>query len=417
MLNIKEFVENKDKYKELLKRKSFNDFDLLDKLINSYKLNLEFMKNEEDLRYKLNLITSEIRKDKKNKILHRDASILSNKIRDINNKRSEINEFYRKDILRIPNLPLEETPIGNTEKDNVVLKEINKFKKNKNIKYKPHWEILEEKRLILKNEASQLSGRRHVIFRDKAALLVRAIETYMLEKHYKNNYEIIDPPLIVNKEMLINTGQLPNFKEDLFELKNGQYLIPTAEVPLTNLVANKILDEKVLPLNYSAFTDCFRNERVAAGQDARGIIRLFQFRKVEIVKIGKREDYPKDFENLLNDAKSILDDFKLPYRLLELSTGDLSFSSKRTIDLEVFFPGINEYKEVSSISFIGDFQARRMKTRYKKEDGTKAIPFTYNGSALAIERIFAAILENYLNENGDILIPEILKKYLPFKKI
>lgn len=417
MLNIKEFIENQEKYKELLKRKNFNDFDLLDKVINSYKLNLEFMQNEENLRYKLNLITEEIRKDKQNKILHKDASLISSKVKNINLKRNEINEVYRKDVLKIPNLPLEEIPIGINEKDNIVKKEVNKFKKNKKIKYKPHWEILDEKKLILKNEASQLSGRRHVIFRDKASLLIRAIESYMLEKHYKNNYEIIDPPVIVNKEMLINTGQLPNFKEDLFELKNEQYLIPTAEVPLTNLVSYKILEEKDLPLNYSAFTNCFRNERVAASQDARGIIRLFQFRKVEIVKIGKRENYPKDFDDLLNDAKTILDDFKLPYRLLELSTGDLSFSSKRTIDLEVFFPGINEYKEVSSISFIGDFQARRMKTRYKREDGKKEIPFTYNGSALAIERIFAAILENYLDENGNINIPEVLKKYLPFKKI
>lgn len=418
MIDIKNFIKNKNTYKDYLERKNFNDKYTLDKLKEIYEINLSLLKEEEELRQKLNKITSDIKKDKGNSNLISEASEVSKKIKETSLLKAKTSFRLNDLLLTIPNTPLPSVPIGKGEEDNKVLNEYNQHLKNKSSLKLEHWKILENKNLILKQEAAKMSGRRHVIFQNKAAILIRALETFMLERHFLNGYQVIDPPVIVNEEALINTGQLPNFKNDLFKLESlNQYLIPTAEVPLTNLVANKILKEKNLPLSYTGFTNCFRNENVAAGHDARGIVRLYQFRKVEIVKIGKEKDYEKDFNAILEDAKNILEMLELPYRTVELCTGDLSFSSKRTIDLEVYMAGSDEYREVSSVSYMGDFQTRRMKTRFLKEDGTKEIPVSYNGSALAIERVFAALLENNLDSNGNIIIPKVLWKYLPFKVI
>jgi len=273
--------------------------------------------------------------------------------------------------------------------------------------------VLEDGR-ILTEETAYISGARHVSYKGKTAQIVRAIEQLMIDTHLGEGVSLVEPPVMVNKEAMFNTGQLPKFEEDLFKLDNGQYLIPTAEVPVTNMVAGKIISPEELPIRMTAATSCFRSEAGSAGRDTRGIIRLHQFRKVELVTIGKPGEDEKDFNTILGLATSILDKLNLPYRLVELCTGDTSFGSERTVDIEVYMPGVKAYREISSVSRFGTFQSRRMKTRTKNEDGKKEFVNTFNGSGLAIERTLAAIVENYVNENKEVVVPDALKKYVDF---
>ncbi|MBQ5492531.1 MAG: serine--tRNA ligase, partial [Mycoplasmataceae bacterium] len=242
---------------------------------------------------------------------------------------------------------------------------------------------------------------------------IRALQWFTLDCNINHGYLEILPPVIVDEQALYNTGQLPKFKEDLFELtENNKFLSPTAEVQLTNLYANKILKEELLPLNFTANTSCFRSEAGSAGRDTRGVIRQHQFYKTELVKIVKPDTSEMEHETLTKNAEYILEALNLPYRRILLCSGDMGFSARKTYDLEVWLPSYNAYKEISSCSNCGDFQARRMKMRVKDNDGKIYYPHTLNGSALAIDRLFAAILENFQQEDGSILIPEVLSKYL-----
>lgn len=412
MFNLKELANNKDFYLKMFERKGYflaKDFTNFLFYYNDYKKTLIIEEND---RNKLNDLSKNILK---NPDLKLEAKKLSSKIKKNSENKKNLFEKVMNIVSSFPNIPFDDIPIGKNEKDNKIILE----KKVKNHKTNEifHLDILKQKKLILEEEAIFISGRRHVIYQDKAAQVIFALERFMLDFSIQKSYKMIDCPLIVNEKVLYNTAQLPKFKDDLFELKNKQFLIPTAEVPLTNLVANKIVDQKQLPLKYCSFTNCFRKEVASAGKDTKGIIRLHQFRKVEIVKIGKKVDIEKDFKEMIDLIKELLDQFDISYRLVNLCTGDLSFASKKTIDFEIWFPGQKRYREISSLSIIGDFQARRMNARFinDKTKGKEYL-YTYNGSALAIDRLFAAIVENYYQKDKSILIPKVLQKYLQFNK-
>ena len=419
MINLKDLLQKKDSYIEAFKSKNLNLENDVTKVIRLYNEYASLSREEQILRESLNKINTEIKNKPKNEPLDplkiKEAKNLSTKSKDLSLKIMNLNEEIKNISSYFPNVPNKKVPNGKGEEDNVVLYSELDNKKTNNFS-KPHWNIIEEKNLILSKEASLISGPRQIIYNDKAALIIKALEKFMLEENSKNGFVVIEPPVIVNKAALYNTSQLPKFEDDLFKLNNDQYLIPTAEVPLTNLVANKILEKDCLPIKYTAGTNCFRKEAGSAGKDTRGLIRLHQFRKVELVMIGNPNEEEKDFDFMLETAKNILNKLELPYRVVQLCTGDLSFGAKETQDIEVWMPGVNMYREISSVSSMGDFQSRRMKARFSNEDKTKTFVYTYNGSSLAIGRTFAAIIENYIQEDGSIIVPNVLKKYLPFDK-
>lgn len=417
MLDIKDILKNEEKYVELLNRKFFDAKKEIKLIKKEYDKYLKLLKEEEKYNHELNLISKKIKeleKEKKKEFILK-ANNISKKSKQLKNDISTLKQEIDIKLSYFPNIPFENVKVGKNENENTVISEhLSELKKEHNI---PHWEVIEKKNLILKNESNLISGSRYVIYGTELTLLIKALESYMLENNYKNGYKIVQTPVIVNEKMLFNTSNLPKFRDDLYEVGENKFLIPTSEVTLTNLVSNKILNKDELPLKFTSSTSCFRKEAGSAGKDTRGIMRLHQFNKVEIVKIGNPKNYKEDFEELLNTSKKILEDLKIPFRLVELCTGDMSFGSRKTVDIEFWLPSEKRYREISSVSVMGDFQARRMKTRFIDEFGNKIIPFTYNGSALAIDRTLIAIIENYLNEKGEIIVPDVLKKFLPFSKI
>lgn len=314
--------------------------------------------------------------------------------------------FLHETLSYIPNVPNEKMPIGNDDNDNVVIKTWGSNLLSTNL---PHWEIASKLKLVDFEAGSKLSGSRFLVYTGAGAKIVRALADILLTHHTNNGYKEFVIPLIVNAEAMYGTGQLPKFAEDAYQV-GDQYLIPTSEVPLTNLHAKEILDKNILPLNYTAFSQCFRQEAGSAGRDTKGMIRLHQFNKVELVKIVEPTSSMLELEKLTNDAESILQLFNLPYRVVELCTGDVGFSSLKTYDLEVWFPEQNKYREISSCSNCGDFQARNMMTRFKDDDGKTKFVHTLNGSGVAIDRLFAAILENYY-DGEKLILPKVLKLY------
>ncbi len=314
-------------------------------------------------------------------------------------------------LTRLPNIPFAEVPIGKNENDNV---EYRKWGTKPIFSFKPkrHFEIGEDLNLMNFDLASKLSGSRFVILKGAIAKLERAIAQFMLDKHTnENGYSEVSVPYLVKDTSLYGTGQLPKFSDDLFTAGDNHWLIPTAEVPLTNLVREQILNENSLPMRVTAYTPCFRSEAGAAGRDTKGMLRQHQFTKVELVSITTPEKSNDELERMLESAESILKDLNIHYRIVTLCTGDMGFASKKTYDIEVWLPGENNYREISSCSNCGDFQARRMNARYKK-DKKNIYVHTLNGSGLAVGRTLIAILENYQNKDGNIIIPDVLKKYL-----
>ncbi len=416
MIDLKHLKLNKDLYITNYINKGNDLTNEINSVLEYNDKYLELLNEEQDVRMKLNQTTSLIKTNPKDNDIKTKAKELSTKAKELKEQTDSLLIKINEITSSFPNLSSEEVPVGKDETENIILSthldelKVNEFSK-------PHWEIIEEKKLVLNNEAAFISGARQVIYQDKLALVVKALERLMLENANTNGYKTIEPPVIVNREALYNTGQLPKFEEDLYKLNENQFLIPTAEVPLTNLAANKLHNEDELPLMYVGSTSCFRKESGSAGRDTRGIIRLHQFRKVELVTIGRPEDETTDFDKMLSTARNVLDLLKLPYRLVQLCTGDSSFTSRKTIDIEVWMPGVNAYREISSVSSVGQFQSRRLKSRYKNSNGDKILTNTYNGSGLAIGRTVAAILENYIDANGIIHSPEVLKKYLDFDKI
>ena len=317
----------------------------------------------------------------------------------------------------IPNLPLDDVPIGIDEGSN---KEVEKKGNIKNFDFKPksHDELGEKLKMMDFDLASKTTGSRFVFVKDKLALLERALVNFMIDVHTTNNgYEEISPPLFASESTMFGTGQLPKFENDQFEIKledknDRKFLIPTAEVILTNMVREKILNHKELPMRLVAATPCFRKEAGSYGKDTKGMIRQHQFYKVELVSIVKNNECINELERMTNCATMILDKLELPYRKVILCSGDMGFSAEKTYDIEVWIPSENKYREISSCSSCGSFQARRMKSRYKNENNETLFTGTLNGSGLAIGRTLIAILENYQTNNGDIVVPEILKPYM-----
>ncbi len=313
-------------------------------------------------------------------------------------------------MCRIPNLPSKDVPIGDNEKDNTQYK-IWGNKPKFTFKAKRHFEIGENLNLMDFDLASKLSGTRFVVLKGMLAKLERAIAQFMLDKHTnENGYTEMIVPFLVKEDALFGTGNLPKFGEDLFTAGDSHWLIPTAEVPLTNLVREQIINEKELPMRVTSYTPCFRSEAGAAGKDTRGMLRQHQFTKVELVSITTPENSKQELERMLSSAESILQDLNIHYRVMTLCTGDMGFAANQTYDIEVWLPGENAYREISSCSNCGDFQARRMNAKYKGKNKNNFV-HTLNGSGLAVGRTLIAILENYQTADGNVEIPKVLQKY------
>jgi seryl-tRNA synthetase len=361
-----------------------------------------------------NTLSKEIGKLKTEK---KDASSELTKVYNLKKEISNLKELetVKEDELysilsRLPNIPHSTIPIGLDEKDNVLYREWGK-KPNFLFQPKKHFEIGENLNLMNFDIASKLSGPRFVVLKSQLSRLERVIANFMLDKHTTDNgYSEINVPFLVKDDALFGTGQLPKFSEDLFTAGDNHWLIPTAEVPLTNLVRDQILNINTLPMRVTSYTPCFRLEAGAAGKDTRGMLRQHQFTKVELVSIVEPEHSEDELERMLKSAESILQELNIHYRVMTLCSGDMGFSAQKTYDIEVWLPGENNYREISSCSNCGDFQARRMNARYKKENRNLFV-HTLNGSGLAVGRTMIAILENYQNSEGNVIIPEILRKY------
>ena len=316
----------------------------------------------------------------------------------------------------IPNLPLADVPEGADESANVLYREHGS--KPDIAEAKEHFEIGENLGMMDFEQAAAISGSRFVVLRSELARLERALGQFMLDLHTtEHGYQEVSPPLLVRDDAVFGTGQLPKFKEDLFQTSDGRWLIPTAEVPLTNLVRDQILDGGILPLRFTAQTPCFRSEAGSAGRDTRGMLRQHQFTKVELVSITRPEDSEAELERMIDCAEAVLKKLDIHFRTVVLCTGDMGFSARKTYDIEAWLPGQGAYREISSCSVCGDFQARRMNARYRLEDGKKtAHVHTLNGSGVAVGRALIAVLENYQNSDGSVTIPECLRGYMGGKE-
>ena len=343
--------------------------------------------------------------------LQKKVQLIKNQIDELEKDIFNIDEQLKNTLSGLPNLPHSDVPVGEDENTNKLIKQVGIIPSFK-FSPKSHYELGENLEMIDFEQAGKVSGTRFVYLKKNIARLERAIANFMLDKHTNEfGYTEINPPNLVRDAAAFGTGQLPKFSEDLFKTNTDHWLIPTAEVPLTNLVLDTIVSEKDLPLRYTAWTPCYRSEAGAAGRDTRGMIRQHQFSKVELVSITNEDESEIELDRMLNCATSILDDLEIPYQVILLSSGDMGFSAEKTYDIEVWLPGESKYREISSCSNCKSFQARRMNARYKTTDQNKFV-HTLNGSGLAVGRTLIAVLENYQNEDGSINIPKVLKPYM-----
>ncbi len=377
----------------------------------------ELIVKSEALKAERNSVSDEISQVKRAK---GDASAqiaamqkVSAEIKAIDAELAEIEENLNEIIIMLPNLPHESTPIGADEDDNVEVRRVGQTP-TFNFEPKAHWDLGEDLGILDWERGGKVTGSRFLFYKGAGARLERALYNFMLDEHGKEGYTEMITPYMVNQESMFGTGQYPKFKEDTFELKDdrGFVLIPTAEVPLTNYYRGEILDGAELPIKFTAMSPSFRSEAGSAGRDTRGLIRLHQFHKVEMVKFAKPDQSYDELEKMTANAENILQKLGLAYRVVALSTGDMGFSAAKTYDLEVWIPAQNAYREISSCSNCADFQARRAQIRYRDEEGKVQLLHTLNGSGLAVGRTVAAILENYQNEDGSITVPEVLRPYM-----
>jgi seryl-tRNA synthetase len=416
MLEIKFVRQNMSLVQEALKNRNTNaDLEIFQKSDEDRR---EILSKVESLRHRRNVVSQQIFEMKKS---GQDADDLVIEMRDVGNTIKELetsltklDDLLKKLLLRIPNLPHNSIPIGKDEKDNQVIRVVGD-PADFDFKVKAHWEIGEDLKILDFERASRITGARFPLYFGAGAKLERSLINFMLDIHTAHHgYKEVLPPFIVNRESITNTGQLPKFEEDLFKLQGWDFfLIPTAEVPVTNIHQNEILEEDILPVYYVAYSPCFRSEAGSYGKDTRGLIRQHQFNKIEMVKFSKPENSYDELETLTDNAETILKKLELPYRVIALCTGDLGFSAAKTYDLEVWMPAQGVYREISSCSNFEDFQARRGNIRFKRKGrkGTELV-HTLNGSGLAVGRTVAAILENYQQVDGSVKIPEVLKPYM-----
>ncbi len=421
MLDIKTIRNNPDMVKQAVRNRNGNLDAVIDELLSIDAERLKLTSQVESLRAEQNAASKQIPALKKqgqstDELMARMKEI-SEKIKEDGKLQSELEAKQRELILCIPNIPHESVPIGHDDSDNV---EIRRFGEPKAFEYEPkaHWDIGADLGILDPETAAKVTGTRFHFYKGLGARLERSIINYFLNTHADNGYTEILPPFMANRASMTATGQLPKFEEDAFKLTNDYFLIPTAEVPVTNMHREEILDGKQLPLSYAAYSACFRAEAGSAGRDTRGLIRQHQFNKVELVKFADPENSYEQLEKLTNDAERVLQGLGLPYRVVCLCSGDLGFSSAKTYDIEVWMPSYGRYVEISSCSNFEDYQARRGSIRFKKDVKDKAqLVHTLNGSGVAVGRTVAAILENYQNADGSVTIPDALVPYMGCDKI
>lgn len=419
MLDLKFVLSNLSAVKDILAtRGTAIDLSPLDKLNDKRKaLQQEF----DALRAQQNQASGEIAKAKKAGL---DATAIMTsmqsaaaRIKEIQPELAGLEAEVESFLLTIPNLPHESVPVGKESTDNVEVKSWGK-KPTFDFKPKEHWELGEALGILDFERGTKIAKSRFTLYKGQAAQLERALINFMLDTHTrKNGYTEVIPPMLVNAESMTGTGQLPKFEADLFKTTEGMYLIPTAEVPVTNIYRDEILKESDLPKYFTAYTPCFRSEAGSYGKDVKGLIRQHQFNKVELVKFATPATSYDELEKMTQNACGILEALNIPYRVMALCTGDMGFTAAKTYDIEVWLPGQNAYREISSCSNCEDFQARRAKIRFKAADGKNHFVHTLNGSGLAVGRTLVAIFENYQQADGSITVPEALHPYLAFTTI
>lgn len=415
MLDIKMIRQNTDEIKERLATRGVKA-EKIDALLEKDKRRRELLVETEGLKQKRNEVSAEIANAKRNKQDATDAikemREVGAKIKSLDEELEEVEATVKDMASRLPNLPNPTIPVGPDESANVELRKVG-TPREFDFESKAHWDIGEDLGILDFDRGAKVSGARFVYYKGLGARLERAVYNFMLDEHAKEGYTEMLPPYIVNAQTMYGTGQFPKFKEDVYQV-NGEdmTLIPTAEVPLTNYYRDEVIPMEKLPVYFTALTPCFRSEAGSAGRDTRGLIRMHQFNKVEMVKFSKPENSYDELEKMTQNAGNIMEKLGLPYHVITLSTGDMGFSAAMTHDLEVWMPAQNKYREISSCSNCEDFQARRAHIQYRDENGKLNFVHTLNGSGLAVGRTVAAILENYQNEDGSVTVPEALRPYL-----
>ncbi len=421
MLDIRFVRENAELVKEACRRRFKPMDEVVDELVAIDAQRRKLNARTDDLKAQQNRASKQIPVMKKN---GEDTTELMAQMKEIAEESKKCGEELAKLedrqlelILRIPNIPNEAVPYGKDDNENV---ELRRWGEPRNFDFEPkaHWDLGQDLNILDPERAGKVTGARFHFYKDLGARLERAIMNYFLDTHTANGYTEVFPPFMANKASMTGTGQLPKFAEDMYKLEGEDlYLIPTAEVPVTNFHRGEVLDRAALPIKYCAYSACFRAEAGSAGRDTRGLIRQHQFNKVELVKFADPEKSYEELEELTGEAEKVLQGLGLPYRVVVLTTGDLTFSSAKTYDIEVWMPSYGRYVEISSCSNFEDFQARRANIKCKDKDGKAVFAHTLNGSGVAIGRTTAAILENYQNEDGSVTIPEVLRKYMGFDEI
>ena len=419
MLDIKRIRENLEDIKKAMDRRGEKEFDL-DAVVELDDQRRELLKEVEALKSEMNIEQKKIpqlmKEGKKEEAEAEKVKLkeLSEKIKGLDEKVKKVQEELQYRLLRIPNVPNVNVPQGDTDEDNV---EIRKWGEPKqfDFDFKAHWDIGTNLGILDFETGAKITGSRFTLYKDKGARLERSLVNFFLNTHTdKNGYTEILPPFMANRDSFVGTGQLPKFAEDMFKIEGLDYfLIPTAEVPVTNIHRDEIVSGDKLPIKYCAYTPCFRSEAGSAGRDTRGLVRQHQFNKVELVKFVKPEESYEELEKLTNDAEMMLQMLGLPYRVVKICTGDLGFTAAFKYDLEVWMPSYNRYVEISSCSNFEDFQARRAGIRFRRDKNSKAeYCHTLNGSGLAVGRTVAAILENYQQADRSVVVPEVLRPYM-----
>ncbi len=422
MLDIKIIRENPEKAKAALKTRNADYDSYIDEILEIDEKRRKLSTETDALKAEQNKVSKQIPIMKKNgentDAVMAEMKEISEKIKEANGVISELESKQKDTLLRIPNIPSETTPVGKDDSENV---EIRKWGEPTKFDFEPlaHWDIGKNLGILDPETAAKVTGARFHFYKGLGARLERAVISYFLNTHTENGYTEVLPPYMVNRASMTGTGQLPKFEEDAFRVANNDYfLIPTAEVPVTNMHRDEILSGDQLPIKYCAYSACFRAEAGSAGRDQRGLIRQHQFNKVELVKFTSPETSYEELEKLTNDAERVLQGLGLPYRVVALSTGDIGFSSAKTYDIEVWMPSYNRYVEISSCSNFEDYQARRAAIRFKNSPKDKAqFVHTLNGSGVAVGRTVAAILENYQNSDGTVTIPDALVPFMNTDKI
>lgn len=420
MLDVKRIRENIDEIKVLMGRRGEGEFDPkdLDEVIELDDKRKEILKKVEVLKNKSNVESKKIpemmKKGENIDAIKAELKELSDEIKGLDGQLREVEDKLKYRLLRIPNVPNPDVPQGETDEDNVEIRrwgEPTKF----DFEHKAHWDIGTDLDILDFERAGKITGSRFTLYKGLGSKLERSIISFFLDYHTENHgYTEVLPPFMANENSFLGTGQLPKFAEDMFKIEGlNYYLVPTAEVPVTNIYAGEILEGDKLPIKHCAYTPCFRSEAGSAGRDTRGLVRQHQFNKVELVKFVKPEDSYDELEKLTNDAEKMLQLLEIPYRVVKICTGDLGFTAAKKYDIEVWMPSYNRYVEISSCSNFEDFQARRANIRFKRDRESKTeFVHTLNGSGLAVGRTLAAILENYQQADGTVAVPEILKPYM-----